>query len=309
MTQVSDICEKVGKLQGMQLLPKKLMLRRDNKIKTVFSSLAIEGNALSEDKVRTILEGKVVQGPPKDILEVKNALNVYENLDAYDVFSIQSLLSAHSQLMNGLVDDAGKIRERGVAVYKGNEVCHMAPPASQIMQLVENLFDFLKSSTTPMLIKACVFHYELEFIHPFLDGNGRIGRLWQQLILIHWNQIFEFIAIEALIRENQDSYYAELRKADANGKSTNFIEFMLELISLSLDELLANKSPQKPLTEEERLAWAKHNSKYNPFSRKDYLSLFESLSTSTASRDLLKGVKAKVLKKTGQKNQTTYRFA
>jgi Fic family protein len=308
LTQVSDICEKLGRVQGIQLLPKKLILRKENEIKTVFSSLAIEGNRLSENKVRTILEGKRVQGSKRDILEVKNALSVYKNIKSYDAFSFESLLKAHAQYMKGLVKDAGKMRDRGVAVYRENEVCHMAPPASQVPQLMENLFDFLKNSTSPMLIKACVFHYELEFIHPFSDGNGRMGRLWQQLILIRWNPLFEFVTVEAQIKENRDTYYRELRKADTLGESTGFIEFMLGMMVLSLDDLLENDSIQKHLTDDERLAWAEHTFGNTLFSRKDYRLLFKTLSTSTASRDLIKGVQSKRLKRRGEKNQSRYQF-
>jgi Fic family protein len=210
--------------------------------------------------------------------------------------------------MQGLISDAGKLRSRNVGVLKGDKVTHMAPKHTQVEALLDRLFVFLKKDIqTPLLIKSCIFHYELEFIHPFIDGNGRIGRLWQTIILAKHNPVFEYIPLESLIKKKQKTYYHVLGQCDAKGNSTLFIEFMLKIISEELKNFLKTLSHQ-PQTPQSRLARAQENFKDQKFSRKEYRYFHKSISTATASRDLAYGVKHKILKKMGQKVLSSYQF-
>lgn len=207
-----------------------LRLRKANRIKTIHSSLAIEGNKLSEGEVRSILEGKTVIAPPKEILEVRNAIKTYELYPELNPFSVRDLLRAHGVMMAGLVDEAGMFRTGGVGVFAGNKPVHIAPPAKRVKELVTDLFDWLENADDHLLIKSCVFHYEFEFIHPFADGNGRTGRLWQSLILGQLSPIFEHLPIENMVYANQQSYYEAINRSSDLGDSGPFIDFMLEEI-------------------------------------------------------------------------------
>ena len=304
----AKIAHELGMLEGAKLVPFSVELRRGNKIKTIQSSLAIEGNTLSIEQITAILDGTPVLGSKLDILEVENALKVYDDLKSFDAQSVMHLKKAHKLLMQALIPDNGKWREKGVGVFKGKAVSHMAPPAKRVPQLITELFSYLKQDKkTPWLIKACVFHYELEFIHPFSDGNGRMGRLWQQLLLMRENSIFEFLSIEGLIKENQKVYYQVLEQCDQSGDSTAFIEFSLEIILMALREYTAHalSSINSPAS---RLEHAKHKLGKNWFSRKQYIEVLKDISTATASRDLDLGVKENVLEKQGVRNQVRYRF-
>ena len=207
-----------------------LRLRRANRIKTIHSSLAIEGNTLSEGEVQAVLEGKKVVAPLKEIQEVKNAIKTYELYPKLNPFSIQDLLLAHGTMMSGLVDEAGMFRKGGVGVFDGDKPIHIAPPADRVRDLMSDLFGWLENADDHLLIRSCVFHYEFEFIHPFTDGNGRIGRLWQSLILGRLNPIFEHLPVENMVYSNQQAYYHAINRSSDLGDSGPFIDFMLEEI-------------------------------------------------------------------------------
>ena len=208
----------------------KLRLRKANRIKTIHSSLAIEGNKLSEGEVQAILEGKKVVAPLKEIQEVRNAIKTYELYPRLNPFLIHDLLLAHGTMMAGLVDEAGMFRSGGVGVFDGDKAIHIAPPADRVKDLMNDLFGWLRDSDDNLLIRSCVFHYELEFIHPFSDGNGRIGRLWQSLILGQLNPIFEHLPVENMVYANQQAYYDAINKSSDHGDSGPFIDFMLQEI-------------------------------------------------------------------------------
>jgi Fic family protein len=301
---ISSISIKIGEVNANYLNKQTPQLRKQNKIKTVHSSLSIEGNTLTEDQVSAILENKRVIGPKKDIEEVINALNVYDSLDNLNPYSSKSFLEAHKILMRGLVNEAGAFRKQSVGIVQGEKLAHLAPPYENVSFLMNDLFDYLKSKDELTLIKSCVFHYEMEFIHPFTDGNGRMGRLWQTLILVQEYPVFEFLPFETLINTTQVDYYKALSLSDKSGKSTPFIEYMLDVIDKSLSELLNYNN--RVMTDINRLEYFILLNK-SEFSRKEYMNIFKDISTATASRDLLKGTELKIIEKIGEKNKTRYR--
>lgn len=221
-----------------------LKLRRANQIKTIQASLAIEGNTLSEEQVSEILDGKRVVAPLRQIQEVKNAIAVYDIAEVWNPYSMKDLLRAHEMMMAALMDHPGEFRRGGVGVVKKSEVIHMAPPAHLVPQQMKDLFSWLKRSKDHLLIRSCVFHYEFEFIHPFPDGNGRIGRLWQSLILAKWNPVFLQLPVETMVYNNQDKYYQAINQSTEAGDSGIFIVFMLREI---LNALRGHMSSQDPL--------------------------------------------------------------
>jgi cell filamentation protein, protein adenylyltransferase len=303
---VASISEKIGEVNAIHLSKPPAALRKANRIKTIQSSLEIEGNTLSFDQITAILENKRVAGPQKDILEVKNAIAVYDKISQYQSRSLPSLLKAHKALMTGLIESPGKIRSKGVGIIKGSKIAHIAPRGEIVKPLLNDLFRYLKISSDLTLIKSCVFHYEFEFIHPFLDGNGRLGRLWQTIILKEQYPVFEYLPIETIIKKRQDQYYMALSLSDQAGSSTTFIEFMLSVIFDSLEELLATQN--STLTDKERLSLFKAFIGVSNFTRKDYLRNYKEISTATASRDLREGVAKGILKKSGDKRNATYQF-
>ena len=220
-----------------------LRLRKANRIKTIHSSLAIEGNTLSEDEVRDIIDGKNVVAPIKQIQEVKNAIATYELYPKLNPFSVKDLLKAHGVMMQALVDDAGKFRRSGVGVFSEHGLVHMAPPADRVPMLMDDLFGWLKESKDHLLIRSCVFHYEFEFIHPFIDGNGRTGRLWQSLILGKLHPLFEHLPVENMVYANQQAYYDAITASTNAGQSGPFIDFMLNEIYKTLKEHQGEKLP------------------------------------------------------------------
>lgn len=279
-------------------------LRKKNSIRTVKSTVSIEGNSLSLEQVTDILNGVRVVAPKNELLEVKNAISVYEQMDAFDAFNIDHLLLAHKIMMTRLTKEAGNFRNSGVGIVTENHCIHIAPPPLEVSGLISNLFTYLTESQDNLLIKSCVFHYEFEFIHPFCDGNGRIGRLWQQLILSKMHPVFKIICVEELLEKNLEKYYNALRSSDNNGSSETFVEFMLNMIKTALE----NSHRLIPVENNfrTRLLYAKNY--INDFKRADYMKLFLNISTATASRDLINGVKSGILKKNNSKNQTTYSF-
>lgn len=303
---VASISEKIGEVNSAHLNKPPTELRKKNRIKTIHSSLEIEGNTLTIEQITAIVEKRRVIGPKKDILEAKNAITVYDYLDKLNPYDFESFCKAHGILMNGLIDSAGKLRSKPVGIVKGSEVAHIAPPGEMVKPLMDDLFDYLKNDDDLFLIKSCVFHYEMEFIHPFIDGNGRMGRLWQTLILKDTYPVFGYLPIETLIKERQEQYYESLGKSDNAGESTVFIEFMLEIILESLEELLNIQNVS--LTNIDRINLFKSIVKEDLFSRKQYLKNFREISSATASRDLKFAVENGLIEKIGDKNTTRYRY-
>jgi len=302
---ISSISEKIGETNANYLNKPSTTLRKQNRIKTIHSSLKIEGNTLTEEQITALLENKRVIGPQKDIKEVLNAIEIYENLEKFNPYNEKSFLEAHSSLMNNLVENAGKYRKQGVGIVKGSKVEHLAPPYENVPNLMKDLFQYLKKSEEIELIKSCVFHYEMEFIHPFLDGNGRMGRLWQTLILMRKYPVFEYIPFETLISKDQEKYYRALSESDKSGKSTKFIEYMLNVIDTSISDLL--KYNNRTLNEKDRLDYFISLNK-SEFTRKDYMDIFKDISSATASRDLKKGLEIGIFEKIGERNKTKYRL-
>jgi Fic family protein len=300
---LTSISEKIGVIHANLLDSPSPLLRKQNRIKTIHNSLKIEGNSLTEDQITALLENKRVLGPEKDIIEVRNAISVYEKLSSFNYQKEKDFLQAHKTLMIGLMEKPGKYRKQGVGIVKGTKVEHIAPPFENVPFLMKDLFNYLKDDSELHLMKSCVFHYEMEFIHPFLDGNGRMGRLWQTLILKDQYPVFEFIPLETLIGKSQKEYYKALSDSDKMGKSTIFIEYMLRIIDSSLEQTL--NLGNKKLNQIERLEYFTQQG-LNEFTRKDYLNVFTSISTATASRDLNKGIELDLFLKAGDRNKTKY---
>lgn len=236
---VGEIMENLGKLTAVDNLSKLPKLRRISRIKSIHSSLAIENNTLSVEQVTDVINGKRVLAPKKDIEEVQNAFKAYELLGNIDAFNLNDLLKVHGIMMNGLVKEAGQLRTGQVGVYNQNgKVVHLAPPAEFVPIQLNGLFKWINESNSNMLIKSSIFHYEFEFIHPFNDGNGRMGRFWQTALLASWKPIFEWLPIESIIKDNQQDYYNAISLSTSQGKSNAFIMFMLNVINKVIKEVL-----------------------------------------------------------------------
>ncbi len=234
---IAEISEQVGRIIVLQEGVINPRLRRENRIRTIHSSLAIENNSLSLEQVTAIIDGKRVLGNPNEIKEVQNAYDAYLLTLQLDPSSVEDLLKAHKLMMNGLVPENGRFRSEGVGVFDGDVLVHMAPPAELVPKHIHNLFEWYRLSELHPLIKSAVFHYEFEFIHPFSDGNGRMGRMWHSLLLGKWKELFFWLPVEELIQSRQKEYYAALGAADAQSDSAVFVELMLEIIRDSLKEL------------------------------------------------------------------------
>ena len=230
LNRVAEISEAIGRLSVVTDQARALRLRRINRIRTIRGSLAIEGNTLSEAQITAILDGKRVIAPPREVQEVRNALAAYACFDTWRPETEKDLLEAHRILMSGLIDGAGVYRRGGVGVMAGQQVIHMAPAADRVPQLMADLFGWLIATDAHPLIASSVFHYEFEFIHPFADGNGRMGRLWQSLILARWNPLFVDMPVESLVFEHQTEYYQALQESTRQTDSAPFIAFMLWMI-------------------------------------------------------------------------------
>lgn len=250
---VIEIAEFTGAMTVSEQLSKNPKLRRENRVRSIHSSLAIEQNSLTMDQVSDIIDGKRVLGPPQDIREVQNAYEAYEIITKLNPYSVRDLLKAHKIMMEGLVKEAGVFRSKGVSVYAGKQLIHIGTPANYVPVLIGQLFNWLKKSKLHPLVKSCIFHYEFEFIHPFADGNGRTGRLWYTLILAKWQEFFLWILIETIIHERQADYYKALNSSNIDGESTEFVRFMLELIRDLLKELSHNGVMNKEKTLDEKL--------------------------------------------------------
>jgi len=244
LNRVAEISEAVGRLAVLSSEVRALRLRRINRIRTIHGSLAIEGNTLSEAQITAILEGKRVIAPPREVQEVKNALSAYDRFDTWRPEVEKDLLEAHRVLMSNLIDEVGVYRSSGVGVMAGGQVIHMAPPAERVPQLMGDLFRWLATTDAHPLIASSVFHYEFEFIHPFADGNGRMGRLWQSLILARWNPLFADTPVESLVFEHQAEYYQVLQESYQQADSAPFIAFMLRMILEAVTTSAPQVSPQ-----------------------------------------------------------------
>jgi Fic family protein len=306
---VAQLERLIGRAEGVGAVVPSPQLRRENRIRTVHASCAIEGNTLSLEQVTDVLEGKRVTGSAREIAEVKNALTVYSLAQKLKPTSEKDLLKAHSVLMRGLATDAGKYRRGGVGVVAGSRIVHVAPQAKRVPELMANLFAYIARDTeTPPLVKACVFHYELEFIHPFSDGNGRAGRLWQHVIASAYSPVFQHVPTESVIADNQAAYYDALARADKAADSTAFVEFMLHKLLQALQQLVTQTQKSPRLDAEARLEVARLHFGATSFSRADYRALHARLSAPTASRDLRVGVERGWLRATGDKATRTYVF-
>ena len=282
----SEISELVGSMSSLSEAARSPQLRRSNRIKTIYSSLAIEQNTLSLDQVTAVVSGKRVLAPPKDIAEVQNAFEIYDRLDELNPYSIDDLLTAHAVMVRGLRDDAGEFRLRPVGVVdsQGN-ILHFGTLPAYVPQLVEELLDWTENDENPLLIKSCVFHYEFELIHPFFDGNGRIGRLWHTLLLSKWNPLFAWVPVESIIHDRQSEYYLAINNANNAADSTCFIEFMLSAIKDALLEVTAQPLKVKPRAESREQAVLDYLSKYGEIANSDVRNLL-SISAATANRVL-----------------------
>lgn len=290
LSDVMEISELVGKISSTQNLSTSPILRRQNRIRTIYSSLAIEQNTLSLEQVTAVLSGKRVFAPPKDIAEVKNAYEIYDHLAELNPYSIDDLLLAHRTMMQGLVHEAGEFRSRPVGVVdnQGN-VLHFGTLPQYVPYLMEELVQWTESSPFPLLIKSCVFHYEFEVIHPFADGNGRIGRLWHTLLLSKWNPLFAWLPIESIIHDHQVEYYAAINQSNAQGEGTAFIEFMLGIIKEALQEAIDEQPAEKPsMQSKEELRWEKIADflRTNSTIQNSDVQNFLDVSSATASRIL-----------------------
>lgn len=303
MADVIEIAELVGRVSVTDKISMNPTLRRTNRIQTIYSSLAIEQNTLDIEQVTAILSGKRVIAPPKDIAEVQNAYEIYDNMDKLNPYSIDDILKAHSVMERGLLNEAGEFRSRpvGVADSEGN-ILHFGTLPQYVPKLVQELLEWTEKSEIHLLIKSCVFHYEFELIHPFADGNGRMGRLWHTLLLSKWNPIFAWLPIESIIHDNQSEYYNAINVSNNNGNSTVFIEFMLSVIKQALQESINDKP--KNISSKSDLRWNKIN---------DYLETHEyilnsdvqkllGVSSATATRILVGFMKDGKLKRIRIKN-------
>jgi Fic family protein len=304
LKSLTSIAEKIGEVNAVHLEKPSPELRKKNRVKTIKASLEIEGNSLTEDQITAIIENRRVIGPKKDIIEVVNAIKVYDKLPEFKPNDLKSFLKAHKLLMKDLIESPGKLRTKSVGIFKGEKVAHIAPPASNLDLLMNELFKYLKESDDHILIKSCVAHYEIEFIHPFMDGNGRMGRLWQTVILMNAYPLFEYLPFETIIKDRQNEYYDVLEKSDKEGKSTKFIEFILRAINESLESLLNLQN--RNLTTEDRINYFISISNKKYFTRKDYMNIFKEISSSTASRDLKFATEKGLISKEGDKRLTKY---
>jgi len=298
MADVIEIAELVGRVSVTDKISMNPTLRRTNRIQTIYSSLAIEQNTLDIEQVTAILSGKRVIAPPKDIAEVQNAYEIYDNMDKLNPYSIDDLLKAHSVMERGLLNEAGEFRSRpvGVADSEGN-ILHFGTLPQYVPKLVQELLEWTEKSEIHLLIKSCVFHYEFELIHPFADGNGRMGRLWHTLLLSKWNPIFAWLPIESIIHDNQSEYYNAINVSNNNGNSTVFIEFMLSVIKQALQESINDKP--KNISSKSDLRWNKINDylETHEYILNSDVQKFLGVSSATATRILVGFMKDGKLKR------------
>lgn len=298
----------LGRFEGARQVQPSPQLRKSSRVRTIQASVEIEGNTLSEDQVTALLEGKRVIAPKQELLEIQNANAAYDRLVDWDPASRDHFLEAHGVMMDDLIERAGRWRAGGVGVVKGSQIAHVAPPADRVPFLIQELLEFAgKDTAVHPAIRAAVCHYELEFIHPFEDGNGRIGRLWHTLILTTYHPIFAHTPVESVIRDRQEEYYRVLEECDRSGASTAFIECALHATCDAFEPMLAELS-KAPTNLNSRLETACLHFCNRQFARRDYQALFPGISTATASRDLKNAVDQGLLQKQGDRALTRYQF-
>lgn len=290
LDKLAEIAELVGQVNAVAGLTTNPTLRRTNRIRTIYSSLAIEQNTLSLEQVTAVLNGKRIIAPPKDIAEVKNAYEIYEMMDSLNPYSVDDLLNAHAVMTRGLTVESGCFRSKPVGVVdrQGN-ILHFGALPDYAPGLTRELLDWVRDSDIHMLIKSCVFHYELEVIHPFADGNGRIGRLWHTLLLTQWKPLFAWLPVESIIHDHQDEYYAAINRSNYEGESTAFIEFMLSAIQEALMEAAQTTGVAENMTTDELRRYKVEGflKKNSVITNADVRQLFQ-VSAATANRILAK---------------------
>jgi len=299
LEEIAEIAELVGHLNAASGLSANPTLRRTNRIRSIYSSLAIEQNTLSLEQVTAVLNGKRVIAPPKDIAEVKNAYEIYEMMDTLNPYSVDDLLNAHAVMTRDLVLESGCFRSGPVGVVdKQGNILHFGTLPDYVPGLVSELLDWIKDSDFHMLIKSCVFHYELELIHPFADGNGRIGRLWHTLLLTQWKPMFAWLPVESIIHDRQDEYYNAINRSNYEGESTAFIEFMLSAIKETLMEAIQTSGAAESMSTDElrRYKIERFLKKNGTITNADVRQLFL-VSSATANRILGKMVDEGKIKK------------
>ncbi len=292
---ISAISEELIKIEYSKERVVTPKLRKKSRIQTIAGTLEIEGNFFGEEKITAILDGKKVFGTYEEILEVEGAIEAYRGFDKYRYDSLDDLLDSHRRMMGGILKRAGKFRHINVGVGGKGGISHVAPPYSAVPFLMQNLFDWLKNSDEHMLIKSCVFHYEFEFIHPFIDGNGRIGRLWQSVILSHWKKVFASLPTESIIRDNQKRYYEALESAGSLGESTPFVEFMLEVI-LKTVQKVGNEVGNQLSENQQKIV---DNIENNPKISAAKLSTVVGISKRKIEENLAKLKKMKIIQRVG----------
>ena len=273
---VIEIAETLGRMSVNDKDIPTPTLRKENRIKTIHSSLAIENNSLSLEQITAIIEGKRVLGPPNEILEVMNANEAYNILFELNPYKEEDLLKAHRLMMTDLVKENGIYRSDGVGVFDGQKCIHMAPPAIRIPYLMKELLSWVKKTKVHPLISSCVFHYEFEFIHPFADGNGRMGRMWQTLLLMQWKPIFAWIPVETIVKKHQQEYYSSIAQSDKAGNSTIFITFMLKCILNSLQEIEESNRKSNQKSNQKLLDAVSKNPNITIRELQDFLGMSES---------------------------------
>ena len=300
MSDVIEIAELVGKVSVNTNIITNPVLRKSNRIRTIYSSLAIEQNILDMEQVTAVLSGKHVIAPPKDITEVKNAYEIYENMDSLNPYLIDDILKAHSIMVRNLVDEAGQFRSRPVGVVDSNgNILHFGTLPQYVPSLVQKLLTWVENSNFHMLIKSCVFHYEFELIHPFSDGNGRVGRLWHTRLLAEWNPMFAWLPIESIIHDNQKEYYNAINLSNQNGESTVFIEFMLSVIKQALKEAcsVSENITQTKSKQDVRLDKIFRFLENHEYIMNNDVQRLLNISSATATRILTNFTKSGILKK------------
>ena len=309
LDEIAEIAELVGHVNASVAQSMNPTLRRSNRIRTIYSSLAIEQNSLSLEQVTAVLSGKRVIAPPKDIEEVKNAYEIYEMMEGLDPYSVDDLLRAHGVMTRGLLEESGCFRSRPVGVVdKQGHVLHFGTLPDYVPTLVMELLDWARESDFHMLVKSCVFHYELELIHPFADGNGRMGRLWHTLLLAQWKPLFAWLPVESIIHDRQDEYYRAINRSNTEAESTVFIEFMLSAIKEALMEAAASDGGSRGNTEQQR--WYRIErflEKQGVIANADVRELF-GVSSATANRILAKMTEEGRIQKTRLGKSWGYRL-